>query len=63
MIVSEQSEEAKNCNLASGTALERPAKEGESPVGESHCMLLAVILEYCPARRLGRKQGGLDTQG
>ena len=41
------------------TVLERPAKEGDSPVNENQCMLSAAILEYCPVRRLGRNPGGL----
>ena len=43
--------------------LERPTKEGESPVNENSLMLFELVLEYCPVRRLGRKQGGLDSQG
>ena len=45
------------------TVLERPAKEGDSPVYENQCTLSAAILEYCPVRRLGRKPGGLCSQG
>ena len=41
------------------TVLERPAREGDSPVRENQCMRSAAILEYCPVRRLGRKQAGL----
>jgi len=44
-------------------ALERPTKEGDSPVNENGLMLFEFLLEYCSVRRLSRKQGGLDSQG
>jgi len=45
--------------MISKTVLERPAKEGDSPVCENRCMRSVAILEYCPVRRLGRNPGGL----
>ncbi len=47
------------------TVLERPATEGNSPVNENAFVLFnLIILEYCPVRSLGRKQGALDkTRG
>ena len=50
-------------DIVSGTVLERPAKAGDSPVCENGFVLFVVNLEYCPVRRLGRKQGGLVSQG
>ncbi len=44
----------KTC--ASGTALERPAIDGDSPVRESACPPIAV-LEYHPERLQGGKLG------
>lgn len=43
--------------------LERPTREGDSPVLENDLMLSESLLEYCPVRRLGRKQAGLVRQG
>jgi hypothetical protein len=40
----------------SGTVLERPAKDGDSPVRESACPPVAV-LEYHPERLQGGKPG------
>jgi hypothetical protein len=42
--------------------LERPTKEGNSPVNENGFMLLVIILKYFDTRIGRRKSGELNSQ-
>ena len=63
MVLRLMSEESDTKWTIKKMALERPAIAGDSPVSENGFALFVINLEYCPVRRLGRKPGGLDTQG
>ena len=54
--------ESTKCDLSSQMSLERAAKEGNSPVGERHCMLLVSVLEYLEERWLRGKQAELSAK-